>query len=135
MPSIRFGSPIHRRASGQLRHLPPELARQPQQNNLRNSVCRQRIDSAVVLAEASAIIIGQRRRHSVMQVVKAGVLYFALVFAVGFVLGAIRTVWVVPHVGTRTAELMEMPIMLAVTIVAARWIVLRLAVPIMWSAR
>jgi hypothetical protein len=70
-----------------------------------------------------------------MQVVKAGVLYFALVFAVGFVLGAIRTVWVVPRVGTRTAELMEMPIMLAVTIVAARWIVLRLAVPIMWSAR
>lgn len=30
---------------------------------------------------------------------------------------------------------MEMPIMLAVTIVAARWIVLRLAVPSMSSAR
>ncbi len=70
-----------------------------------------------------------------MQVVKAGALYFALVFAVGFVLGAIRTLWVVPLVGTRTAELMEMPIMLAVTIVAARWTVLRLSVPMMWSAR
>ena len=70
-----------------------------------------------------------------MQVVKAGVLYFALVFAVGFVLGAIRTPWVAPRVGTRTAELMEMPIMLAVTIVAARWTVLRLSVPIIWSAR
>ena len=70
-----------------------------------------------------------------MQVVKAGVLYFALVFAVGFVLGAIRTRWVVPRVGMRTAELMEMPIMLVVTIVAARWTVLQLSVPILWSAR
>ncbi len=66
---------------------------------------------------------------------KAGALYFVVVFAVGFVLGAIRTLWVVPRVGTRTAELMEMPIMLAVTIVAARWTVLRLSVPMKWSAR
>ncbi|MGA3090481.1 MAG: hypothetical protein ABSD75_17855 [Terriglobales bacterium] len=70
-----------------------------------------------------------------MQVVKAGVFYFALVFGVGFVLGAIRTLWVVPRVGTRTAELMELPIMLAITIVAARWTALRLSVPMMWSAR
>jgi hypothetical protein len=90
MPTIRFGSPIYRRASEQLRHLPPELAREPQQNNLRNTVRRQRIHSAVVLAEASAIIIGQRRRHPVIQGVKAGVLYFALVFGAGFVLGTIR---------------------------------------------
>lgn len=70
-----------------------------------------------------------------MQVVKAGALYFALVFGVGFVLGAIRTLWVVPRVGARTAELMEMPIMLAVTIVAARCTVVWLSVPMMWSAR
>ena len=70
-----------------------------------------------------------------MQVVKAGVLYFALVFGVGFVLGAIRTLWVVPRVGTRIAELMETPIMLVVTIVAARWVVLHFALPPMSSAR
>ena len=70
-----------------------------------------------------------------MQVVKAGALYFALVFGAGFVLGTVRTLWVVPRVGTRTAELMEMPIMLAVTIVAARWTVLHLKVPSIWSAR
>jgi hypothetical protein len=79
------------------RHLPPELARQPQQSHLRNAVRRQRIDSPVALAEASAIIIGQRRRQRVMQVVKAGVVYFALVFGAGFVLGTIRTLWVVPR--------------------------------------
>lgn len=69
------------------------------------------------------------------QVLKAGVLYFALVFGVGFVLGTIRTLWVVPRVGTRVAELLETPIMLVVTIVAARWVVLHLLVPFAPSAR
>jgi type IV secretory pathway TrbD component len=70
-----------------------------------------------------------------MQVVKAGVLYFTLVFGVGFVLGTIRTLWVVPRVGARKAELMETPIMLVVTIVAARSIILRLGLPFTFSAR
>jgi hypothetical protein len=70
-----------------------------------------------------------------MQVLKAGVLYFALVFGAGFVLGPIRILWVVPRFGTRMAELMETPIMLVVTIVAARWIVRRLAVPFAPSNR
>ena len=64
-----------------------------------------------------------------MPILKAGVLYFGLVFGVGFVLGTIRTLWVVPRVGARMAELMETPVMLVVTIVTARWMVLRLAVP------
>lgn len=64
-----------------------------------------------------------------MNVLKAGLLYFALVFSAGFVLGAIRTLWVVPRVGTRTAELIEAPIMLGISIAAARWTVLHLRVP------
>jgi ABC-type uncharacterized transport system permease subunit len=64
-----------------------------------------------------------------MRVLQAGVLYFALVFGAGFVLGTIRTLWIVPRVGTRIAELMETPIMLIVTVRAAGWIVRRLAVP------
>lgn len=70
-----------------------------------------------------------------MQILKAGAIYFALVFGAGFVLGAIRTLWVVPRVGTRTAELMEMPIMLLVTIVAAWWIVRHLSIRYVPSAR
>lgn len=70
-----------------------------------------------------------------MQILKAGVLYFVLVFGAGFVLGTIRTLWVVPRLGTRMAELLEMTLMLVVTIVAARWVVLRLAVPYLPSAR
>ena len=70
-----------------------------------------------------------------MRIMKAGVLYFALAFGAGFVLGPIRILWVVPRFGTRIAELMEAPIMFVVIIVAARWIVRRLAVPYTLSIR
>lgn len=64
-----------------------------------------------------------------MQVLKAGLFYFALVFGAGFVLGPIRILWAVPRFGMRMAELMEAPIMFVVTIFAARWIVRHLALP------
>ncbi len=63
-----------------------------------------------------------------MQTLKAGLLYFALVFGVGFVLGTIRVLWVAPRFGTRMAELMEAPVMFVTIIAVARWIVRRLAV-------
>lgn len=64
-----------------------------------------------------------------MQVLKVGVLYFVLVFGIGFVLGTIRTLWVAPRVGVRAAELMETPVMLVVTIAVARWGVRGFALP------
>jgi hypothetical protein len=70
-----------------------------------------------------------------MQILKAGALYFVLVFGAGFVLAPIRILWAVPHFGTRMAELMETPIMFVVTIVAARWIVRRLTLPSTTSIR
>lgn len=60
---------------------------------------------------------------------KAGVLYFALVFAAGFLLGPVRLLWLVPRFGTRAAELMEAPLMLAVILASARWVSRVLAVP------
>ncbi len=64
-----------------------------------------------------------------MKIIKAGALYYAVVFGTGFVLGTIRVLWVVPYFGTRMAELMETPIMFMVTILAARWVIRRLAIP------
>jgi hypothetical protein len=69
-----------------------------------------------------------------MRTVEAAVLYFALMFAAGFV-GTVRTQWVAPHVGARKAELIEAPIMLVISIVIAGWIVMRLAVSPTPSAR
>lgn len=64
-----------------------------------------------------------------MKSIKAGILYFVVVFGAGFVLGPIRLLWLVPRVGTRAAELIEMPIMIMVIVAAARLLVLRLSVP------
>ncbi len=69
------------------------------------------------------------------QTLKAGVVYFAIVFAVGFVLGTIRTLWVVPFMGVRTAELAEAPIMVAVSILAARSVARRIGFPADWPKR
>ncbi len=57
-----------------------------------------------------------------MQVFKLAVIYFAIVFGAGFVLGFIRVLLVAPHVGTRMAELLEMPLMLIAIGLAARWV-------------
>lgn len=70
-----------------------------------------------------------------MQILKAGTLYFVVVFGAGFVLGPIRILWVAPRLGARMAELLEAPIMFVIAIVAARWIVRRLAVAPTVSSR
>ena len=59
----------------------------------------------------------------------AALAYFALVFGAGFLLGAIRVPLLVPRLGERTAELLEMPVMFVVILVAARFVVRRFALP------
>jgi len=54
-----------------------------------------------------------------------GAVYFGLVFGVGFVLGTIRVLLLVPRFGERTAELFEAPLMLAAVYIAARFITYR----------
>lgn len=61
-------------------------------------------------------------------ILRAGALYFAAVFAAGLVLGFPRVLWLVPLLGTGAAELVEMPIMLAVIVLAARRVCRRLTV-------
>ncbi len=60
-----------------------------------------------------------------MHIFKPALAYFLIVFGAGFVLGTIRVLFVRPLFGERTAELLEMPLMLAVIVLAARWITRR----------
>ena len=64
-----------------------------------------------------------------MRILKPALLYFAIVFGAGFILGPIRILLVIPRVGVQAAELMEMPIMFIVIVVASRWIVRRFPEP------
>ena len=62
----------------------------------------------------------------VLIIVKFGLLYFTLVFVAGFILGGIRVLFVVPQIGERYAELIEMPLMLVVIFFSARFVVRKL---------
>lgn len=70
-----------------------------------------------------------------MRTIAAGALYFLMAFGTGFVLGIFRITWLLPRVGPRVAELLEMPVMVGVSFLAARWIVRRLAIPATPRAR
>jgi hypothetical protein len=59
---------------------------------------------------------------------RAGALYFVLVFAAGWVLGPIRQLLVVPRLGETAGILLEAPFMLLAMTVAARWTIKRLAI-------
>lgn len=59
----------------------------------------------------------------------AGLGYFALVFAAGFLLGTLRILAISPWIGDAVAVLVELPIMLAVSWVACGWIAGRFSVP------
>ena len=58
---------------------------------------------------------------------QAALLYFALVMGTGFALGSVRVPLLVPRIGERYAELVEMPFMLVAIVLAARHVVRRFA--------
>jgi hypothetical protein len=55
-----------------------------------------------------------------MRPLKAGLIYFMLVFALGWVLGPIRELWAVPRFGRTAALLVEAVIMLIAMVVSSR---------------
>jgi len=58
----------------------------------------------------------------------AGISYFAIAFGAGFCLALIRIPFLEPRLGARWAELLEMPVMFAVMLLASRHMARRFAV-------
>lgn len=52
--------------------------------------------------------------------------FFALVFGAGFALGAIRVVMLQPYLGANASRLVELPVMIVISYLAARWITRRM---------
>jgi hypothetical protein len=64
----------------------------------------------------------------VSSAVKAASVYFAGVFAIGFLLGTIRVLAIAPRVGELIAVCIELPIMIAASWLICRWSLRRFAV-------
>jgi hypothetical protein len=63
------------------------------------------------------------------RILRAGFTYFALTFGAGFVLGPFRILVLVPRLGARAAELVELPVMIGITWLAARWVTRKFSIP------
>lgn len=61
------------------------------------------------------------------RIARAALAYFALVFGTGFVLGAVRVPFLVPRLGVRMAERLEMPLMFVAIVLSARFVARRFA--------
>lgn len=70
-----------------------------------------------------------------LRTVKAGVAYFLLVFGAGFLMGMIRVPFLVPRLGERIAELIEMPLMFVVIVLAARFVCRHFDLPPLGAVR
>ena len=63
-----------------------------------------------------------------MRIASAGLAYWAVVFALGFVLGTIRVLWLAPLVGLIPATALELPVMLGASWLASGWALRRFAI-------
>ena len=83
----------------------------------------------------SQVETGAAQSSSRKSALAAGALYSILVFAVGALLGTVRTFALAPLLGDTPAVLLELPVMLAVSWLACSWLCRLLAVPASWRAR
>jgi len=83
-------------------------------------------------AKPSRLWIGGQGRDwekRMLTALKAGLVYFAIVFAAGFALGAVRVLYVIPHIGETGAVLIELPLMLVLSWWVCGAVLRRYAVP------
>ena len=60
-----------------------------------------------------------------MKILRAALFYFAVIFGLGFLLGTVRVLWGARALGETAFILIEVPVMLAASWLAARWLVRR----------
>ena len=63
-----------------------------------------------------------------MNNIKAGCAYFALIFSLGFILGTVRVVAVIPRIGELAATLLELPIILTASWFVSGWLIKRMQI-------
>jgi hypothetical protein len=61
-----------------------------------------------------------------MNIFKAGAAYFVIVFSLGFILGTVRVLAVIPRIGEFAATLLELPLILTASWFVAGWLIRRM---------
>ncbi|MBY0437862.1 MAG: VanZ family protein [Burkholderiales bacterium] len=99
---------------------------------LQRSLPGRQSDGADLVADALGALAGAwlalpvaRQLLRVPAWMRAGSVYFALVFGAGFMLGTARVPLLEPVVGEGIAQLLEMPVMAVVILLSAGWLVRR----------
>ncbi|NGZ59267.1 MAG: hypothetical protein CV081_02025 [Nitrospira sp. LK265] len=72
---------------------------------------------------------GSEKLHGLVQVLKAGTIYYLVAVGAEFVLEVIRLQVVALHIGEKLAEMLEIPNVLLATMIGARWVVDRFTLP------
>ena len=63
-----------------------------------------------------------------MNILKAGCAYFFLVFSLGFILGTIRVLAVIPRIGEFAATLLELPLILTASWLVSGWLIRKMKI-------
>jgi hypothetical protein len=69
------------------------------------------------------------------QSIRAGLLYFVMVFSLGFLLGTVRVLVLIPRLGELVSTCIELPIILSAAWLASDWLITRLQVSSQWWTR
>ena len=69
------------------------------------------------------------------QSIRAGLLYFVMVFSLGFLLGTVRVLVLIPRLGELVSTCIELPIILSAAWLASDWLITRLQVSSQWWNR
>ena len=96
----------------------------------RPSYCGARLAQELHCRFCRRRLTGPRDRVIFMALaLRAGFVYFALIFAAGFILGTLRIFVILPRFGPSLAVLIGLPVILAICWFGAKWIVEKFAVP------
>ena len=79
--------------------------------------------------------LNSARKNSILAPLRAGLVYFAIAFAAGFILGTNRLLVLTPRIGEIGAVLLELPIMLAVSWFVCGWLVEKFSIRSVWKDR
>jgi hypothetical protein len=74
-------------------------------------------------------VIAAAGQPSLKRTMIAATIYFLALFALGFVLGIVRVLFIAPHFGAFLATLAEVPVVLSAAYFTCRWTIRRWYVP------